>query len=206
MCVCVCVCVCVCKTFDLSRFFVYVYTLMCSVYVFEHSKICLHIFECTQKHKRTKYILAYKYIKKSAEIKGFHWQLTPSRHSQTQIQELKRNISPSKWSLLFFIIQRVKARAIPCPHQPPSKGDNTVSVAQGGTATSGATKQLLPPDRVLIESSIYIHIYIYTPDQLNAETILDEMTECPIKPRQPTSIRITWHIQPFSTQSAHSVS
>ena len=35
----------------------------------------------------------------------------------------------------FFIIQRVKARAIPYPHQPPSRGDNTVSVAQGGTAT-----------------------------------------------------------------------
>ena len=71
----------------------------------------------------------------------------------------------------FIIIQRVKARAIPCPYQPPSRGDNTVSVAQGGTATRGATKQLLPPDRVLRES--YIYIYIYTPDQLNAETTLD---------------------------------
>ena len=39
-----------------------------------------------------------------------------------------------------FLIIRVKARAIPCPHQPPSRGDNTVSVAQGGTATPGATK------------------------------------------------------------------
>ena len=74
-----------------------------------------------------------------------------------------------------FIIQRVKARAIPYPHQPPSRGDNTVPVAQGGTATPGATKQLLPPDRVLRESYIYIYIYIYiyTPDQLNAETTLD---------------------------------
>ena len=34
----------------------------------------------------------------------------------------------------------------------------------------------------------------------------NEMTECPIKPRQPTSIGITWHIQPFSMQSARSVS
>ena len=58
----------------------------------------------------------------------------------------------------FFIIQRVKAGAIPCPHQPPTRGDNTVSVAQGGTATPGATKQLLPPDRVLRE--LYIYIYI----------------------------------------------
>ena len=32
---------------------------------------------------------------------------------------------------IYFIIQRVKARAMPCPRQ----GDNTVSVAQGGTAT-----------------------------------------------------------------------
>ena len=54
----------------------------------------------------------------------------------------------------------MKARAIPCPHQPPSRSDNTVSVAKGGTATAtpGATKQLLPPDRVLY---IYIYIYIY---------------------------------------------
>ena len=71
----------------------------------------------------------------------------------------------------FPFIQRVKARAIPCPHQPPTRGDNTVSVAQGGTATPGTTKQLLPPDRVLRE--LHIYIYIYIPDQLNAETTLD---------------------------------
>ena len=70
---------------------------------------------------------------------------------------------------LIFIIQRVKARAIPYPHQPPSRGDNTVSVAQGGTATPGATtgqgiKKII---------YIYIYIYIYTPDPLNAETTLD---------------------------------
>ena len=65
----------------------------------------------------------------------------------------------------------MKARAIPCPHQPPTRGDNTVSVAQGGTATPGATQQHLPPDRVLIE--LYIYIYIYTPDQLRAETTFD---------------------------------
>ena len=40
---------------------------------------------------------------------------------------------------IYFIIQRVKARAIPCPHQPPTKGDNTVSVAQGGSVTPGTT-------------------------------------------------------------------
>ena len=67
-----------------------------------------------------------------------HWQI--SKRSPSQI----------------FIVQRVKARAIPYPHQPPSRGDNMVSVAQGGTATPGATKQLLPPDRVLRDSYIYI--------------------------------------------------
>ena len=36
----------------------------------------------------------------------------------------------------------------------------TVSVAQGGTATPGATKQLLLPDRVF-KRIIYIYIYIY---------------------------------------------
>ena len=39
-----------------------------------------------------------------------------------------------------------------------NQGDNTVSVAQGGTATPGATEQLLPPDRVFKE----IYIYVYT--------------------------------------------
>ena len=33
-----------------------------------------------------------------------------------------------------------------------------------------------------------------------------EMMACPRKPRQLTSIGITWHIQPFSTQSSGSVS
>ena len=77
----------------------------------------------------------------------------------------------------FFIIQHVKACTIPCPHQPPTRGDNTVSVAQGGSATPGATKQLLPPDRVLTELYIYVYIYIYiykyTSDQLRPETTLD---------------------------------
>ena len=63
--------------------------------------------------------------------------------------------------IFFFFIIRVKACAIPCPHQPPTRGDNTVSVAQGHTATPGPTKQLLPPDWVLRESYIYIYIYIH---------------------------------------------
>ena len=44
-------------------------------------------------------------------------------------------------------------------------GDNAVSVAQGGTATPGTTKQLLSPDRVFKRN-------IYTPDQLKAEITL----------------------------------
>ena len=36
--------------------------------------------------------------------------------------------------------------------------DNTVSVAEGGTATPGATKQLLPPDRVF-KRNIYLYIH-----------------------------------------------
>ena len=43
----------------------------------------------------------------------------------------------------------MKASAIPCPHQAPTRGDNTVSVAQGGTATPGATKQVVSLDRLL---------------------------------------------------------
>ena len=65
----------------------------------------------------------------------------------------------------------MKARAIPCTHQPPTRGDNIVSVAQGGTATLGATKQLLPPDRVLRE------LYIHTLDQLRAKTTLDVLQD-----------------------------
>ena len=72
----------------------------------------------------------------------------------------------------FFIIQRMKARAIPCPHQLPTRGDNTVSVAQGGTVTPGATKQLLPPVRVLREFYIYIYARsIKSRDYINMITI-----------------------------------
>ena len=39
-----------------------------------------------------------------------------------------------------------------------NQGDNTVSVAQGGTATPGATEQLLPPDRVF-KRNIYLCMY-----------------------------------------------
>ena len=39
-----------------------------------------------------------------------------------------------------------------------NQGDNIVSVAQGGTAIPGTTKQLFPPDRVF-KRNIYLYIY-----------------------------------------------
>ena len=39
------------------------------------------------------------------------------------------------------------------------QGDNTVSVAQGSTATPGATEQLLPPDRVFITELLEIELF-----------------------------------------------
>ena len=75
----------------------------------------------------------------------------------------------------FFIIQRVKASVTPCLYQPLTRGDNTVSVAQSGTATPGATKQFLPPDRVfkrITHTHTHTHTYIYILDQLKAEITL----------------------------------
>ena len=57
---------------------------------------------------------------------------------------------PESLGVQIFIIQRVKARAIACPHQLPTRGDNTVSVAQVAFATGQCIKRI-----------IYIYIYIY---------------------------------------------
>ena len=95
-------------------------------------------------------------------------------HTHTDVYRHTHTYMHTHIYIYFFpIIQRVKARARPCHHQSPTRGNNTVSVTQGGTATPDATKQFLPPDRVLRELYIYIYIYIYTPDQLRAETTLD---------------------------------
>ena len=67
----------------------------------------------------------------------------------------------------------MKARAIPYHHQPPTRGDNTVSVAQGSTATPGATNQLLPSDRVLKELYICVCVCVCVADQLRSVTTLD---------------------------------
>ena len=88
-----------------------------------------------------------------------HWEKYASNYFPSPAQD--------KFLNFFFIIQHVKVCAISSTHlQPPTRGDNTVSVAQGGTATPGTTKQLLPLDRV------FKRIYIYMSDQLKAEITL----------------------------------
>ena len=61
---------------------------------------------------------------------------------------------------IFFTIKTCESTCDIRPSSAGNQGDNTVSVAQGGTATPGATKQLLPPDRVF-KRNIYVYIYIY---------------------------------------------
>ena len=74
----------------------------------------------------------------------------------------KRGTEERKWDGNREINRKcVKARAIPCPHLLPTRGDNTVLVAWGSTATPGTTKLLLPLDRVSKKNYIYIYIYIY---------------------------------------------
>ena len=68
---------------------------------------------------------------------------------------LLESSTPRRWGSKFFIIQCVKPRAIRCPHQPPTRSVNTVSVDQGSTTTSGTTKQFVPLDRVF-KRIIYI--------------------------------------------------
>ena len=65
------------------------------------------------------------------------------------VEVLNYILSTTIYIYIFFFIIRVKACAIPCHHQLQTRGDNTVSVPQGGTATPGATKQLFPLDKAL---------------------------------------------------------
>ena len=64
--------------------------------------VWIHTHTLTHAHREYTlvniYIYIYIYIetKTSAEVKGFHGQLNPTRHSQTQILELKKkNSQPS---------------------------------------------------------------------------------------------------------------
>ena len=59
---------------------------------------------------------------------------------------------------IFFHHTTCKSTCDTLSSSAANQGDNTVSVAQGGTATPGATKQLLPPDRVF-KRNIYLYIH-----------------------------------------------
>ena len=106
----------------------------------------------------TRLKLDYKASKKTFEISCLNLFLALLTYSSSPLWDLLLLLFSTHF---FFIIQRVKACAIPYPHQPPTRDDNTVSVAQSASATTGTTKQLSPPDRVLKELYIYIYIYIY---------------------------------------------
>ena len=51
---------------------------------------------------------------------------------------------------IFFHHTMCESTCDTLPSLAANQGDNTVSVAQGGTAIPGSTKQLLPPDRVAV--------------------------------------------------------
>ena len=68
------------------------------------------------------------------------------------------DLNGGKWLYFFFHHTTCKSTCDTQPSSAANQADNTVSVAQGGTATPGATKQLLPPDLYLKEK-IYIYIY-----------------------------------------------
>ena len=95
----------------------------------------------------------------------FRIRFNPKNHTPTrQILPIYRwhiicmhaHIHPYTYNF-FFHHRSVKARAIACPHQPPTRGDNAVSLAQGSTITPGATKQLLLPDKVFKRIIYNIH-------------------------------------------------
>ena len=66
--------------------------------------------------------------------------------------------------IFFFHHTTCESTCDTLPSSAANQGDNTILVAQGGTTIPGATKQLLPPDRVLKE--LYIYIYIRQINQL----------------------------------------
>ena len=72
--------------------------------------------------------------------------------------------------IFFFYHTTCESTCNTLPSSAANQADNTVLVAQGCTATSGTTKQLLPLDRVFKRN---IYIYIYMPNQLKAEITLD---------------------------------
>ena len=77
----------------------------------------------------------------------FGWELN------TQVKSTNNSVVSN-----FFFPHTTSDHHTTCGHQPPTRGDNTVLVAQGGTATPAATKQLLPLERVF-KRTVYIYIH-----------------------------------------------
>ena len=102
------------------------------IYIYIHTHMCLYIYIYIYTHTRI-YIYIYTCVCVCVYIYIYIY--------------------------LFLIIQCVKALVISYSHQLPTRGDNTVSVVRGSTATPGTTKQLLLLDRVF-KRIIYIYIYV----------------------------------------------
>ena len=71
---------------------------------------------------------------------------------------LRKDYGDHVVSTIFFYHTTCESTCDTLASSAANQGDNTVSVAQGGTATPGATEQLLPPDRVF-KRNIYLCIH-----------------------------------------------
>ena len=70
-----------------------------------------------------------------------------------------------KMTVFFFLFPHTTCESMcdTLASSAANQGDNTVSVAQGGTATPGTIEQLLPLDRVFKRNlCISMYIYVYT--------------------------------------------
>ena len=76
----------------------------------------------------------------------------------TTIYDRKQQKLLLLFCLIFFHHTTCQSTCDTLSSSATNQGDNTVSVAQGGTAIPGATKQLLPPDRVF-KRNIYLYIH-----------------------------------------------
>ena len=87
---------------------IYIYMCVCKhIYIY----ICIYIYVC--KHI---YIYIYMYVSMYIYYKCLIYPLFPLFLLSYQIHQNQPFLH-----IFFFIIQRVKARAIPCPHQPPTR-------------------------------------------------------------------------------------
>ena len=87
------------------------------------------------------------------------WQLKDQKTSLlTMIFYLLKHNGVTVIYVIFFHHTTCESTCDTLASSAANQGDNTVSVAQGGAATPGATKQFLPPNRVF-KRNIYIYIY-----------------------------------------------